>query len=375
MIYAVSAMFSILVSCLIPNKCITKKNISKRRKYIIRLKKRTVLILCSMLFPMLVSALRYGLGTDYFYTYIPQFNNIANGGRGYYEIGFYFLNRFVSLFTDDGQWIIAICSVITIGIIYREIFRMAKNYQISILILYLSFVYFISLNNVRQSLASAILLLAAEALINGEKFRFIVWVLLASSIHRVSIIFLVLIIADKVFFSAWIYLLVTIVMFGIGKIIAPWLLSILVRYIPRLALYLHANELKMYNERTIGRAYICIQFVIMIVYVYFDYIKKKKSNKLAYKDEIEWNIAKISQCAHLSICAFDGVIPATYRISRIFMFLHFILLPNVIYKNEKNKNNRIMICIMIVIMYSFLFFQGILSGAEEVFPYKSIFDV
>ena len=328
-----------------------------------------------MLFPILVSALRYGLGTDYFYTYIPQFRIIANGGDSYYEFGFFWLNKIVGFFTSNGQWMIAVCSVITIGIMYRQIFRMSKNYALSILLLYLSFVYFVSLNNIRQSLAAVFLLIAIEALIDNKKIKFIILVLLASSIHRVSMIFIILIIADQLSFSACFYAMTSLAMFGVGKIIAPRLLAILTSYIPRLALYLHASELKIYSNKTIGSGYILIQFIILFLYVYFDFAEKKKTVNLSEKDEIEWKITKISQCMLLCICSFDGIIPATYRIARIFSFGQFILLPNAIYKHERNKKNRIWIYVLILIMYSFLYIQGVLSGAEEVFPYRSIFDV
>lgn len=75
--------------------CRKEKEKSKSTIYMKNIK-RNGMISISLLFPLLVSSLRYGLGTDYSYTYIPQFNSIARGDRGYYEIGFYLLNKIVS---------------------------------------------------------------------------------------------------------------------------------------------------------------------------------------------------------------------------------------------------------------------------------------
>lgn len=166
MIYAIMIIFSVISGCLVPY-AEKKKKKSKSTIYMKNIK-RNGMISISLLFPLLVSSLRYGLGTDYSYTYIPQFNSIARGDRGYYEIGFYLLNKIVSFFTNDGQWIIVICSILFVGIVYRQIYRESKVYALSILLLYLTFAYFVSLNNVRQSLASAFLLLAWNVCVRAE---------------------------------------------------------------------------------------------------------------------------------------------------------------------------------------------------------------
>lgn len=373
MIYLISFLISAFIAYFVP-KYEEKKGKIKAWKFVIdkRQTRKEKLMFASMIVPILVSACRYGIGTDYFYTYIPQFNAIARGSRSYYEYGFYLLNKGITLFTDNGQWLIAICSVVTIGICYRQIFKQSKSYVLSISLFYLSFFYFISLNNVRQALASALLLIAIDKLIHGEKIKFIFWVLIASSLHRVSTVFLVLLIADKFCFSSIVYGVFSCAVFFVGKIIAPRVLAILTAYIPRLNLYLHASELAIFNEKTIGGMYILIQFVIIAVYVYLDMNGQELQRQT---DKIEWNITKWTQCILFGIIAMDGVIPATYRIARIFSFAQFILLPNAIEKKEKNKRNKVWMWSVIIGLYFIYFVQNIMRGAEEVLPYRSIFNI
>lgn len=373
MIYLISFLISAFIAYFVP-KYEEKKGKIKSWKFVIDNQqiRKEKLMFASMITPILVSACRYGIGTDYFYTYIPQFKAIARGSRSYYEYGFYLLNKVIALFTDNGQWLIAICSVLTIGICYRQIFKQSKSYILSISLFYLSFFYFISLNNVRQALASALLLIGIDKLIHGEKIKFIFWGLIASSLHRVSIVFLVLIIADKFCFSSIVYGVFSGVIFVLGKIIAPRALTILTAYIPRLNLYLHASELAIYTEKTIGSMDILIQLAIIIIYVYLD---ENGQELYSREEKIEWNLTKWSQCILVGIIAMDGIIPATYRIARIFSFAQFILLPNAIEKKEKSRRNKTWLWCLILGMYLVYFVQNIMRGAEEVLPYQSIFNI
>lgn len=371
MIYAIMIIFSVISGCLVPY-AEKKKKKSKSTIYMKNIK-RNGMISISLLFPLLVSSLRYGLGTDYSYTYIPQFNSIARGDRGYYEIGFYLLNKIVSFFTNDGQWIIVICSILFVGIVYRQIYRESKVYALSILLLYLTFAYFVSLNNVRQSLASAFLLLAMECLCEGRKLAFIVWVLLSASMHQVSLIFLLLFFADRIMLSAVTYLIVSIVAFGVMQIIGGRIVQLFARYIPRLQLYFQAQELSAYTGNTIGRYYILMQFLILILFVYIEKKNNKVFQSITGKDQIEWNITLMSQCALLCVCALDGIVPAAYRVVRIFSFAQFILIPNAIRKYVNNKKERMLLYIASIILFGVLFIFYVLNGAEQVFPYRSIF--
>lgn len=69
MIYFFSIAITVLIGTSIPHPiCRVKK---KKCLYFADLK-RYLLIFLAVLGPLLVSALRYGIGTDYFFTYIPQ---------------------------------------------------------------------------------------------------------------------------------------------------------------------------------------------------------------------------------------------------------------------------------------------------------------
>lgn len=375
MIYLVIAMVSIFISIKVPH---WTQDSLRIKNFKIRFNQkginRNLLIFLSALGPLLLSAFRYGIGTDYFYTYIPQFNLIANGGRSYYEYGFYLLNKIIALFTDNGQWLIIMTSTIFVLIVYHQLFRMAHNYALSLVIFFLSYNYFVSLNNIRQSLASAILLLAIDALVRQNKrLLFVFWVVVAGLLHRISVIYLVILIIEKISFSSIIYSVISVGMIGIGRIVLPRLLLVLSAYIPRLALYLNAKELQIYNGNTIGNLYTLVNAIFMIMLMYIDISSKPDSKELALNDRKEWEFTKLNQCIILCICGLDPIIPAAYRIVRIFAFSQFLFLPNVLIRFQTNKRNRMLLVTVLTLGMLAVFYQNFIYGAEEVFPYVSIF--
>lgn len=336
--------------------------------------KRKILIILSALGPLLVSALRYGIGTDYFHTYIPEFNYIVSYGKNRsYEFGFYLLNKIISIFTDNAQWLIAVSSLLFIVLVYKELYKEAQNYTISLLLFFLSYNYFVSMNNVRQSLASAILLLATFALIRGKRREFVIWVFIAGLIHQAAYLLIIMLLIEKLCFSALAYAFFSIIVIVVGKIILPKIILLIAPYFLHLNLYFTINSLSIYRGKTIGNTLIVINLLIMFILVYLD-LNNTSNKSLKLEDKLEWNYAKLNESLILCLCAFDGIIPAMYRVVRIFTFVQFIILPNVIYKHEKKGIYRLILFCLIVALFGFSFLNDYKNGSEGVFPYISIFN-
>ena len=72
---------------------------------------------------IIVAAIRYDVGQDYMYTYVPYFNGLLVGYVNEdIEKGFWLLNKIVQLFTKDYAGIFIVCSVIFFHYIYLSIF-------------------------------------------------------------------------------------------------------------------------------------------------------------------------------------------------------------------------------------------------------------
>ena len=118
-------------------------------------------IILSAIPPFLVSALRYGVGTDYFITYVPRFYRyMADPGLPLdWEPAFWLLFKGLIKVTTNPQWVFVITSAIIIGLVWYSVFKVSSLPWLGILLFFISRQFFISLNGVRQYVGLAFVLL------------------------------------------------------------------------------------------------------------------------------------------------------------------------------------------------------------------------
>ena len=108
---------------------------------------------------IIVAAIRYDVGQDYMYTYVPYFNGLLVGYVNEdIEKGFWLLNKIVQLFTKDYAGIFIVCSVIFFHYIYKAIREQSKMPTLSVFLLIGTTYYFVFLNTMRQMMVVAIFL-------------------------------------------------------------------------------------------------------------------------------------------------------------------------------------------------------------------------
>ena len=105
-VYITMTIFAVFFSALANIKTYKKS----KKKYTINLK--LVFWYISEIILIVVAAIRYDVGQDYMYTYVPYFNGVLKGRPNEdIEIGFYILNKVIQLFTTDYAGIFIVCSV------------------------------------------------------------------------------------------------------------------------------------------------------------------------------------------------------------------------------------------------------------------------
>lgn len=140
---------------------------------------------------VLVSGLRYGVGTDYFNTYYTGFYRLLSGYLfDQFEIGYYLLNRAVQFFTDNVFVLFFITSLVVVGFTFAAFRRMSPNVVFSILLFLITRYYFISMNGVRQLMACAVFAYALSFAIKRELKPYLVFTIVAISFHYSAVILL-----------------------------------------------------------------------------------------------------------------------------------------------------------------------------------------
>ncbi len=122
-----------------------------------------------------VSSMRYNIGTDY-YMYAKGFVKMAETGFSDlkyedWEIGYILLNKFIGLFTKKASVMFSIAAALSlVGPMYMT-WRHSKNPFMSVFIFLNTYLFYLTLNYVRQGIAMSIMCFAFDSMkrfIEGE---------------------------------------------------------------------------------------------------------------------------------------------------------------------------------------------------------------
>ncbi|MBQ0083566.1 MAG: EpsG family protein, partial [Clostridiales bacterium] len=268
----------------------------------------------------LISALREGIGTDYFYTYTPRFLEILEGERTYYEIGFYYLNRLIGLFTSNPQWVFVVTSFFFCTFVALSFYRNCEDLSLCVIIFLVTGEYFISLNNLRQALASSLVLFGYKYLSEKRWIVFAIITAIATSLHKSMVVFFaVLAICWLLQYvslkNMLIFMAAAVAVFYAAIKVFP---EVLTAVMPaRLAYYI---ENSIFNAATIGNLRTVVNIVIFAFLLFTRF----------YSENTELDYFVIVQFIAVALCFFDGAVPAAYSLLRLFTFWQLLSLPKAI---------------------------------------------
>lgn len=140
----------------------------------------------------LLSAFRYAVGTDY-YTYVSIFNSFELGDVPKVwqnkELGFRLLNHFLIFLGLGPQSLFVVFSIFTL-FLYKKGEIFLRGNERLYLLLFFVFIYFYTLNGIRQAFAASLFLYATTFLFKREYFKYLLLVGFASIFHKSAIILL-----------------------------------------------------------------------------------------------------------------------------------------------------------------------------------------
>lgn len=304
----------------------------------------------------IIASIRYGVGQDYFYTYVPVFNKVLAGqaNEAWGDIGYTFLNVLVTYFTDDYAGIFILTSCMFIYFVFKAIYEDSDNIPLSIILLVFMGYYFCFMNGVRQMLATSILLFSIKYIKQRNAKKFFFYLLGASLIHLSAIIFIPVYFIYTMNWSNKKMMFFIIFSYALSDVISKimmWIISF-----TKYNWYLDST----YKAERNGIILVLINLILFIFAILFN---KNKKNDIYIK----------LQCLSVIVMSFIGKIPVANRIQWIFGLSSIILLPNVI-KCQKDKETRVIVTLLVVILYALYFWYTIgVKNSNNVLPYRTIF--
>ncbi|OCT11037.1 capsular biosynthesis protein [Paenibacillus pectinilyticus] len=138
---------------------------------------------------VLIAGLRNNIGDTFFYMYSYRLSDFTWAEvKADKDIGFGILQMILKSFTGNPQWLIFITALVTNVLIVYVLYKYSKLFELSIYIFITSGLFIVSMNGVRQFLASAIVFAATKFLFEGKWKRYFLVVGFASLFHGSALI-------------------------------------------------------------------------------------------------------------------------------------------------------------------------------------------
>lgn len=154
-------------------------------------KPNKLFVFLALLSLILVSGLRSNIGDTFFYMYSYTIGDFSWSGINFKgEFGFYIYQLLLKNLSSDPQILIFVTALITNVLIVIALYKYANLFEIAMFLYITSGVYLVTMNGIRQMLAASIVLIATKYILNGNWKKYILIVLIASTIHTSALFLL-----------------------------------------------------------------------------------------------------------------------------------------------------------------------------------------
>jgi len=309
----------------------------------------------------LVAALRSEVGTDW-PIYQEYYDWINAGVKGFSEKLFNLMNKFMSVTGLGFRGLVVLVAFLSCLFLFKAIYEQSISAPLAILVFFLSSYYFASMNQMRQAISMPIMLYAYKHVRDRKFWWYLLWCLLASTIHASALVYLPLYFIAQIKPSVRRYA----VTFGVILVTLPllhWLLEVFMRY-TKYAWY----STSVFNVGDEANNFYLLgflfQLVMFIIMAYYRFTADPKDK--VYDGMLN------SYFVSLILLLFTPALSQILRVSQSFGYCQILLIPRVI-NCEKNRTRRIVLYILLVGLYTAkLLYDTYSLGWNGVIPYQSI---
>lgn len=315
---------------------------------------------------VVVSAIRFDVGTDYMYRYAPDFEMIRLGGQvKNLEIGFKIIIHICIFIFNNYESLFAITTLITIPIIMNIIFKYSKKITLSIFLFFAGCYFFHSLNALRQYIAISIMLLAYKNILDNSYKKFIILFLLAFFIHYTSIVCIIAIFLRK-----------KIITTPIVVAILVSIILVLANPLNELVDLLIANSYySIYTDSIYNTSDLNNSALVLNIIVYILLYSGAKKQKIEEVNKMTFFINM--QGMALIFVTMGAITSLFFRIAFYFSILQIISIPYVLYNTvttKETKWKKIYLLIIILLFLANITYNNVINNVDGVLPYKTIFN-
>ena len=340
-------LFSTYIFALVAR--LNKNKITKRPEILLSIYVVVILIV--------ISGARHGIGDTYAYSYFyeivgnrPNLTVAIEEGKESYEPGFITFLWILNQISKDPQLMVFACALVTNFLniwtmrIYSKVFELETYMYIT------SGFYVVTMNGIRQALASAILFAATKYIIEGKFKRYLIVVLLAYTIHSSALIMI------PVYFivrcEAWSKITIKIIVIAAVALICLQ---------PIMTKFFEASEGTKYeayqDTMAVEGGASPIRTVISAIPVVLAYIYRDKLKKQWPESNVFVNMSLIC----LIISVFSMINWVFNRFNMYFQIYSFLVLPYIILNCFEKKQKGLVYFGFMVCYFIFFYFETAMS--------------
>lgn len=318
-----------------------------------------------MLFPMIISCYRYGIGIDY-ENYIILFEKFHSSTWDSFVVdtlSFEYINKIIIdlgfHLTGNTNGVFAIYAIITLIMFELSLinFRDHISLPISTFVLLL-LMYSLSLNIIRQALALSIVFYSIRYIVEKRPIRYFIWCIIATGVHSsafIAILFYFLYEHKNTLYKTLLNRTVKI-----GVIILPIILTTLLNKFQ--TFFLFENYFENYEQEgtSIVESYIIKLPILIILMLNYRYLKNSNMSRFLY-----WMFA-----LELVMLFVASMYKWAFRLS-YYSYIGQILLVGIIVR--RGTSNAIIYRYLLItyyIVYFYVLFY--LWGRDAIFPYTHL---
>lgn len=362
MVYIIVMLFSICGALLYTR--VSKRGtvyIWGSRRFEIRYQK--VFAWFCVFFPLFfVSAVRYGVGTDYFYTYTPIYNRIR-GGTGFNEVGFTWLTEQLTKVSDDPQILFVVTSLVTVGITTIFLCRYSTRPALSVFLYVIGGYYLFGLSGVRQALATAIFVFSIQYIQQRKVIKYYICILVAASIHTMALGYLAAYFLYRIDWKPKTRIMLVCGAFAIRPLLSKFI-RLIISYTPY-SWYIGSKYDR--NEDALLLQLMCIGLFA------FGLLAVEMSRNLESNCREDAQFYLNLHMIGVVCSSLIGVVPVGGRVTYLTFFMAFASVPSFLNLVSKRRNRIIMEMLLIAAFIVYWVYVYFLHNAEGVLPYQSIF--
>lgn len=346
---------------------------------------KKILLILAAVFIAIFAGLRYGVGTDYFFTYQPEYESILNNQPSYqknFDIGVYAILWICAKTRLGFQFALFVISFITFLFFFLGINRFSnKDNKFLIIGCFLTlFLYYqLSYNIVRQVLAMSVLFYFASIDLTVEKktkstyVREIILLIAAVLFHKTSVIFMIIYLF-KNFFSQKKYLWLQIIVL----VAAVFLIMRNEMFGPVLDL-LKLSSFKSYLKNvnlqlTIGYLIRMIPFILFVMLLLRGQVCKDRTTYFfVFMWVLGYLLRLLAYNADNDVSTYIPAAAAADRISMYFLIFQIYLYATAISSKSSTNFDKVLKATVFVSVIALWYFDNIYLGRNATLPYTTFF--